>query len=174
MDRETRRNQERERLVKAMAVKLATGNGIEVIASSRRKKRARTLIYLSIPVVLFIIAAIVIIVKSPGTAAITVKSNHHSAPKINLLQLLHQDLEEKKITVNQYAFYLRDILIRFDSLPMQYRPERPAIITEDIFDSLCAVWPKIDLKNRAQLMKDFPKMNTYLQDFKYKTSNHAE
>jgi hypothetical protein len=174
MDRETKRNQERERLVKAMAVKLATGNGIEVIASSRRKKKARTIIYVSLPVLLFIIAAIVVFLKSPGTTAISIKSDQPVTPEISLLQLLHQDLEEKKITVNQYAFYLRDILIRYDSLPPQYRPDRPSVNTDEIFDSLCVMWPKIDLKVRAQLLKDFPKFDTYLQEFKYKTSNREE
>lgn len=174
MDRETKRSQERERLVKAMAVKLATGKGIEVIASSRRKKRTRAIMYISIPVVLFFIAGIVVFVKSPGTTAITIKSDRPVTQKINLLQLLYQDLEERKITVNQYAFYLRDILIRYDSLPPHYRPDRPSVATMDIYDSLCAVWPKIDLKNRAQLLKELPKIDTYLQEFKYKTSNRAE
>lgn len=174
MYREIKRNDERERLVRSMASKLATGNGIEVIASSRRKKRARTVIYLGVPVILFIIAGIVISVKSPGTAAIAFKSGQPSTSKVNLIQLIHQDLEIKKITVNQYAFYLRDILIRYDSLPSQYRPARPVATTENIYDSLCAVWSKIDLKNRAQLLKELPKIEEYLREFQYKTSNRTE
>jgi hypothetical protein len=174
MYRETRRNEERERLVRSMAGKLATGNGIEVIAVSRRKKRTRKLIYISVPAILFVIVGIVISVKSPGTAAITFKSGQPVTPRVNLIQLLHQDLEIKKITVNQYAFYLRDILIRYDSLPSQYHPARPAVTTEAIYDSLCAVWSKIDLKNRAQLLKELPKIDEYLKEFQYKTLNRAE
>jgi hypothetical protein len=174
MDRETRRHEERERLVRSMAGKLATGNGIEVIAVSRRKKIVRKYIYISIPVVLFIIIGVFLFIKSSGTTEITFKSEQKVTQRIDLLQLLHQDLENKKITVNQYAFYLRDILIRYDSLPLEYRPARPAVVTEDIYDSLCAVWPKIDQKSRAQLFKELPKIDTYLKEFQYNRSNHEE
>lgn len=174
MDRETRRNEERERLVRSMAGKLATGNGIEVIAVSRRKKKARKVLYICIPVALFIIICIVVLVKSPGTTAITIKSGQPVVQRISLLQLLHQDLENRKLSVNQYAFYLRDILIRYDSLPSEYRPARPVVVTEDIFDSLCAIWPKIDMKSREQLFKELPKIDTYLREFQYKRSNHEK
>jgi hypothetical protein len=174
MDRETRRHEERERLVKSMAGKLATGNGLEVIAVSRRKKTARKFIYISIPVVLFIIAGIILYVKSPKTTSLTVKSESRVTQRVSLLMVLHRDLEDKKITVNQYAFYLRDILIRYDSLPSEYRPARPLVVTEDIYDSLCAVWSKIDQKNRAQLFKELPKIENYLKEFEYKRSNREE
>ncbi|HEX2958770.1 MAG TPA: hypothetical protein VHO70_18190 [Chitinispirillaceae bacterium] len=174
MERDARRLEERERLVRSMAVKLAKGKGIELIAASRRKKRSRTIIYISIPVILFFITGIILFVKTPGTTSMTIKADRPVVERISLLQLLHQDLENKKITVNQYAFYLRDILIRYDSLPQHYHPDRPSVLTEDIYDSLCAVWPKIDLKIRAQLLKELPKMDTYLKEFHYKIANRAE
>jgi uncharacterized integral membrane protein len=174
MNREEKRREEREQLVRSMARKLATGNGIEIIAAARKRKRSRIVIYTTSGILLFLIVAVILYLITPDQVTFNLDFNKSEKPEINLLQLLSKDLTEKKITFNQYVFYLRDILVRYDSLPKQYRPAMPDVKTQSVYDSLCAVWKKVDLQKRQQLLKELPKLEFYLKEYQFKISSRTE
>ncbi|MBN1600943.1 MAG: hypothetical protein JW915_04995 [Chitinispirillaceae bacterium] len=166
MYREQKKMEDREKLVKSMASKLATGNGLEIIATARKKKKLQVVVYSASTVLLFLIIAIILYSKAPDKDLSSEKADNSDNLKINSLGLLANDLRNKAITFNQYAFYLRDMLIRYDSLPQQYRPAMPDLRTQDVYDSLSVIWSRIDLKNRQQLLKDLPKLEHHLKEYR--------
>jgi hypothetical protein len=163
MYREEKRREERDRLVRSMAGKLATGNGIELIAAARRKKRS-PLLYI-VGSIVFVSIGMVLFFHTPEKIKINLNSNNSAIKKVNMIQLMHKDLDESKISVNQYAFYLRDILVRYDSLPQNYRTDSPDVQAQDIYDSLCATWSKLSNNSKGQLLQELPKLESYLREY---------
>lgn len=174
MYREQRKIEDREKLVKSMASKLATGNGLEIIAAARKEKKRNIVIYSVSAVVIFLIVAVILYSKAPDQNVYNSESGTSQTTRTNTLELLSLDLRNKTITINQYAFYLRDMLIRYDSLPQQYRPAMPDLKTQDVYDSLCAIWTRIDLKNRQRFLKDLPKLEQHLKEYQLHYSSRAE
>jgi hypothetical protein len=170
MYREEKRREERDRLVRSMAGKLATGNGIELIAAARRKKKLPTYLYITASIALFVITGLVLFFHAPEEIELKLNESTSEVKKVTMIQLMHKDLDERKITVNQYAFYLRDILVRYDSLPQNYRANICVEQTQDIYDSICATWSKISNNSKGQLLKELPKLESYLKEFQDKKS----
>ncbi|MBN1760769.1 MAG: hypothetical protein JW863_20740, partial [Chitinispirillaceae bacterium] len=57
---------------------------------------------------------------------------------------------------DEYALYLKDYLIRYDSLPAVYKTERSTTPNTEIFRSLFDIWPQVSLRTRAVMLTSMP------------------
>ena len=171
MDLETRRNNRREKLVTNMARKLAVGNGVQKIAAEKRKKKLQRLTYIAAVVMAFLISGLIIYFHLPKQYKYDPEQFRISQAQRNPVNRLSADYQEKKISADEYALYLKDILIRYDSLPDAYRIDIPFIKATDVYDSLIAVWPFVNLRIRKTLQDQLPKLEHQLKENQFKTKD---
>ena len=72
------------------------------------------------------------------------------------LNRLADALKSNSISVDQYALFLSDLLVRYDSLPQKFKTDRPVILNEDVYKSLMGVWMQLSLPNRNKLISILP------------------
>jgi hypothetical protein len=162
MDLETKRKEKREKLVSSMAKKLAIGNGDKIIAASKRKKKFQKIRYIALGVAAFSIFGCIIYLHIPRQVHLTPEMIRQIQEQKNPATLLYTDLLDKNISPDQYALYLKDILVRYDSLPEKYRLDTPFIKASDVYDSLLSVWPLVNPRVRNSILNLLPDLEVRL------------
>ncbi|HLV31841.1 MAG TPA: hypothetical protein VKY57_09755 [Chitinispirillaceae bacterium] len=154
MKRNTSKNMSREQIIASMAKKLAENSSSEIII---KKKLSDKSIY-------FIAAAVLLAIVSIGTAisfnnksTVQQSQEPEKVSRIdNPVAKLKNACDDKLINENQYAIYLKDLLIRYDSLPEKYKVTSPVISDIEVFDELSAIWPDLSYNIRLELINAIP------------------
>lgn len=164
MNRTIKKNMTREQVVASMAKKLSQGSSTNIIAA-QKKKGAKPLVYLYIFIGLLIVSTTItgIIV----TGSTSHKLLHPTAPKLAVvfsspLDLITAAHREEKISTDQCALYLKDILIRYDSLPPEFKPDHAVIADTSVYKTLVTLWPHISLRTRSNIITRLPKLKEQL------------
>ena len=151
--------QRRDRLVDSMAKKLADGGSVEKTIIIHRKRRIKTMKYVYIAIALSVISTSFTYLVMTGRlfpGLVNTYTSEAVLPEKSALDLLNDDLEMRKIGPDQYALYLRDFLIRYDSLPNVYKSPGSLITSDQIYRALFTIWPQVSLRTRASLVKEIP------------------
>ena len=153
----------REKVVDSMAKKFADSGSVTDIITSYRKRKIKPVFYVYAFIILSVISTSITVLVMSGTIApeLTGKGSVTAAPPVrNSIDLLREDLVRKKIGPDEYVLYLKDYLIRYDSLPAVYKTERSTTTSREIYRSIFDIWPKVSLHTRANLLKSMPYLET--------------
>lgn len=76
--------------------------------------------------------------------------------------LLSQSYQKCELGLDEYAEYLCDILVNYDSLPAKYKAEVPLVRPDEIMDTLVSNWSRLRLSTKQNLRKDLPEIEERL------------
>lgn len=164
MNRSVKKNMTREQVVASMAKKLSQGSGKEIF-STQKKKGMKPHLYLYIIMSILIVStAITGIIVTRNTAN---KLLNSAAPKLaavflSPLELITAAHREEKISTDQCALYLKDILVRYDSLPPEFKPNHAVIADTSVYKALVTLWPHVSLQTRSSITTRLPKLEEQL------------
>lgn len=153
----------RDQVVASMARKLAdSGNG-DFVVTSQKPSLKKVFVILSIILLVFASLTGVFFTRT-SSATLSGKSQKTEVMvQNNPLHKLREAFRDQRISADQYALYLEDLLIRYDSLPQQYKVSRPMVKGDEVFHEYRDIWPKLSLRTRAKLVKDLPNLESWLQ-----------
>lgn len=149
----------RDKLVDSMTNKLANGSNVKKVISTHRKRRIETMKYVYIAIALSVVSTGMTYLVMTGKVAPGLTGANETivaAPVKTTLDLLNDDLSMEKIRADQYALYLRDYLIRYDSLPDVYKSPFSGLTSGEAYRALYMIWPKLSLRTRSDLLKSMP------------------
>jgi hypothetical protein len=149
----------RDRFVDSMAKKLANAGGVEKVITTYRRRRIEPMKYVYIAIAVSALSTTFTYLVMTGRVAPGLMENETAAPVApvkSMLDLLNDDLAAKSVGPDQYALYLRDFLIRYDSLPERYKPSGSGLTSEQVYAAMYAVWPRVSLRTRGDLLKTIP------------------
>lgn len=164
MDLDPKRTERRDKFIITMAQKLAKGNGVEMIGAAKRRKKRKKLTYVIGGTVAFIISGLIIYFHMPKQIKFDPESYKQNQLHRNPVNRLSADYQDEKISTDQYALYLKDILIDYKSLPQEYKIDIPYIEASAVYDSIITVWSSISLPNRLKLQKYLPDLEHLLKE----------
>ncbi len=151
--------QAREKFIDSMAKKLADGGSVEKTIILHRRRHIRTANYIYLAVALSVISTGITYLLMTGRIGAGLTGNDSGLQTTfakNTIDLLNDDLASGKISTDQYAIYLMNFLIRYDSLPDIYKPGKTFVTSDQVYRALFAVWPKISPQIRTFIMKEMP------------------
>ncbi|MFP4013139.1 MAG: hypothetical protein ACLFVQ_03565 [Chitinispirillaceae bacterium] len=144
--------------VDSMARKLAVGES-EILAV---RKKPSLLVY-SIPG----LAALIIGITAFFIFASPQKEVHRGeqimpGKAADPAALLSESYQRCELGLDEYAGYLCDILVSYDSLPAKYRTEVPLVRPDRIMDTLVSAWPRLRVATKQSLRRDLPEIEERL------------
>ena len=152
----------RTKVVDSMAKKFADSSSVTTIITAHRKRQVKPAVYIYILIGLSVVSTGVTTlimtgkISTPGSSRRSATALADSAPVKSSLALLQNDLEEKKISPDEYVLYLKDYLIRYDSLPEIYKSTQSSTTSTEVYQALFAIWPQVALRTRATMLKAMP------------------
>jgi len=156
----------RDALVETMKRKLASPGSAEQIITAHRRERARPVKYLYWGAALAAVAAVLIYQAFTGQASedmVEQTVDPAAPPEKSALELMKDDLSQNKFGPDQYAIYLKDYLIRYDSLPQAYKSARHNLTSDEIYSALLEIWPQTSPGTRSELLKKMPPLKQKLE-----------
>ncbi|NLP01082.1 MAG: hypothetical protein GX089_01165 [Fibrobacter sp.] len=149
----------RDRVVASMSKKLANTKGVNA-ANRSRKIRTTLIIIALIGSVLILLAGILFTNKKGVAFNQNIRSGYDSTLSDNPLSRLRNDFRQNLISPDQFAIYLQDLLIRYDSLPEYYKTRRPVISVDQVYNELTQVWSLLNLHVRSSILEALPDFRT--------------
>lgn len=150
----------REKVVDSMAKKFADSGSVTHIITSHRKRRFKPAVYIYILIGLSVVSTGLTTLIMTGNIApeLTGRSAGQTTgiALTNSIDLLRDDLIQKKIGPDDYVLFLKDYLIRYDSLPEAYKTNRSSTTNSEIYRALFDIWPQVSLRTRANILKIMP------------------
>ncbi len=152
----------RTKVVDSMAKKFADSGSVTTIITAHRKRQMKPAVYIYILIGLSVVSTGVTTlimtgkISVPGSSRRTAAAITESEPVASTITLLQNDLAEKEINADEYVLYLKDYLIRYDSLPGIYKSPRSSTTSTEIYRALFDIWPQVSLRTRATLLKVLP------------------
>lgn len=150
MKRSISRKMSREEVIASMANKLAEGSVVKEKNTFRRKILLINLavIFLSGMMVLFVSHSI-------SKKTLQQKQNSSLLPTTNIMQdpllKLKHAFEDEAIGADEYALYMAYLLVRYDSVPANFRTLRPKVISEEVYAELDRMWERVSLRMRQKI-----------------------
>ena len=162
----------REKIVDSMAKKFADSGSMTHIITTHRKRKFKPAVYIYILIGLAVVSTgLTTLIMTgriaPGRTIRGATRLEDSAPIKNSIDLLRDDLAAKKISVDDYVLYLKDYLIRYDSLPAGYKTSRSSTTNTEIFRALFDIWPQVSLRTRAVMLKSMPFLEAKWEALKF-------
>jgi hypothetical protein len=136
-----------------MAKKLAENSSSEIII--KKKLSDKYIYFISVAVLLAIVSITAISFNNKSTVQLNQEPERVSRID-NPVAKLKNAYDDKVINENQYAIYLKDLLIRYDSLPEKYKVTSPVISDKEVFNELSAIWPDLSYNIRLELVNAVP------------------
>ena len=145
----------RDRVVASMSKKLANTKGVN---AANRSRKIRTTLIINALIGSALVLLICILFTNKKTAAVNqnVRSSNDSTLSDSPLSRLRNDFRQNLISPDQFAIYLQDLLIRYDSLPEYYKTRRPVISVDQVYNELTQVWPLLNLRVRSSILEALP------------------
>lgn len=156
----------RDAIVDTMTRKLASSGSVEQIITAHRRERTRPVKYLYMGAALAAMAALLIYQAFTGQARedlIEQTAALAAPPPKSTLELMKEDLLQNRFGPDQYAHYLKDYLVRYDSLPAPYKSARHNITSDEIYTALLEIWPQTSPGTRSELLKKIPRLKQKLE-----------
>ena len=146
----------RKDVVSSMAKKLAVPDESIVYRDSGKKESGWKIILVSLFVctVFFVMYMVFTSQKKALPAAEVVTENTPDCPILRI----SASYDRGEINVNEFAGYLANVLVKYDSLPKKFRVEHPVIRPDEIFGMLNNAWPRIRPDLRDSLIQNFTQL----------------
>jgi hypothetical protein len=156
MDDKTRKELVKDKVVSSMAKKLANENTAADIEKIKKRRKRKPIIGYVVAVLFTVVMTVSFYFAILSTEKVQEKQRIavQMALEDNPLSRLRTALANDIITADQFAFYCRDILLRYDSLPDQYKTEKVILSREDIYSSIISVWFNLYPKTKSILTKE--------------------
>jgi hypothetical protein len=153
---------QRDRIVDSMAKKFANKGSVEHIIHTARKRRFNPMKYVYIFIGMSALSPLLTILIMTGKIApgLFRPESTVTAEKVpTSVDLMRNDFSVRKIGADQFALYLKDYLIRYDSLPAHYKTTASAT-SSDTYRELYAIWEQVTLRTRSHLIGILPHLET--------------
>ncbi len=85
-------------------------------------------------------------------------SNSDSSEIKNSQKRIFDSYSRCDISIDQYAGFLCDLLVRYDSLPVRFRARDGVVNTEEVLDTLAVLWPGLGSSAKRKVLADIPAM----------------
>lgn len=145
----------RDQVIASMAKKLADTNGSP---KNQKKRWGKAFIINGVIFgLLILITGLVFSFKSPRASVKNIKTTHGTLSPDSPLSKLSTAYNHRHIDHDQYALYLKDLLVRYDSLPQEFKTERPIIKEIQVHNELLNIWTSVSLDVRSTIIKELPK-----------------
>jgi len=156
MDDKTRREIVKDKVVSSMAKKLANENTAADIEKIKKKRKRKPIIGYVAAVLFTVVMTVSFYFAILSTDKIQEEQRVavQKALEDNPLSRLRTALANDIITADQFAFYCRDILVRYDSLPEQYKTDKVILSREDVYASIVSVWFNLYPKTKVTLTRE--------------------
>jgi hypothetical protein len=166
MDDKTRKEIVKDKVVSSMAKKLANENTAADIEKIKKKRKRKPLIGYVVAVLFTVVMTVLFYFAILSTEKVQEKQrvSVQQALKDNPLSRLRTALINDIITADQFAFYCRDILVRYDSLPQQYKTEKVILSREDIYSAIVSVWFNLYPKTKNTLSRELVGLNEAVEN----------
>lgn len=149
----------RDEVVASMANKLADG-AIVANNSTKKNRHKKVMIKCYIAVgVLILLITIALRNKSPQEETGSTYLKSATVLQSPFLKM-KTAFNEGTISVDEYALYLNYLLVKYDSVPEQYRTPRPIVQEKQIVEELKKIWSKINLSTRKKIERDIPQLTS--------------
>jgi hypothetical protein len=156
MDDKTRKEIAKDKVVSSMAKKLANENTAADIEKNKKKRKRKPLLGYMLAVLFTVVMTVSFYFAIVSTDK--VQEEQRAAVQValqdNPLSRLRTALSNDVITADQFAFYCRDLLVRYDSLPEQYKTDKVILSREDIYASIISVWFNLYPKTKLALTRE--------------------
>ncbi|NLD94863.1 MAG: hypothetical protein GX639_19585 [Fibrobacter sp.] len=153
MDDKTRKAIVKDKVVSSMAKKLANEEMAADIEKIKKKRRRKPLVGYVAAILFTVVMTVLFYFAILSTEK--VQEEQRIAVQIaledNPLSRLQTALTNDLITADQYALYCRDLLLRYDSLPEQYKTDKVILSREDVYSSIISVWFNLYPRTKAAL-----------------------
>lgn len=151
-------------IIASMAKKLADMSTVDDLTRKKNRGKKIKRIHIIAVMVLLCLSVIIYTIEKSRREQ---KLQHISVASLvnhdNPLNRLTNALNDESVTVDQYAMFLNDLLIRYDSLPEKFKTDHPVILNEDVYRSLMGVWMKLNNQTRNKLVKNFPTLKPRIE-----------
>jgi hypothetical protein len=137
----------RREVVDAMAKKLAVRTREN---TGRKKGNIFWWIFGCSAVILFLTSAVIF------TGPKLKQFGRHPSTAENPFSKITSAFEEHRIVVDEYVLLLDCIMVKYDSLPSQYKVTYPVIDTREVIDALVKVMPQLQIDTRDKVCTDIP------------------
>lgn len=159
MKRNIFRNMSREEVVASMANKLAEGT----VLTSNKKKTHSKRIFVVVGIISGGIICLLLLFAVLGKSQ-NKETDTSYLKNISVAQSPHFKLKtafnEGKIGVNEYALYLDYLLVKYDSVPGQYKTPRPFIDSKEVDVEIRKIWGRLSIRTRSRIIQDLPHLNS--------------
>jgi hypothetical protein len=156
----------REEVVASMASKLAVGDGGPKVYKSKKKLSSKN-IYILISAVVFLSGMTWLYMSQndpPKESQVRGLNNASFIYKQNPLTKLKAAFHEDKISADYFALYLKDVLVRYDSIPNEFKVSRPVVKQNDVYRELSGVWTQLSPVVRSTITTELPQFRIREQD----------
>lgn len=153
----------RQKVVDSMAKKFADRGNVEQIIGRHRKKllrSKRTLLIIAGGTLLSMIFTALVAVGVVDVPQNVKSRNTKTVPVTSSLELLKSDVDAGVITRDQFAFYCKDFINRYDSLPARYQTPFSTTTSEQVYGAIAGVWDYLNPRTREVLLSELPYIET--------------
>lgn len=153
MKRSISRKMNREQVIASMANKLADGSAVNA-----KKKFHRKILLINMSVILLSGTMVLFVSISMSKKSLQHKQNNSflqtASVMQNPLQKLKSAFQRGVIGADEYALYMAYLLVRYDSVPENFRTPRPKIISEEVYAEIDRIWGRISLRMRQRITSE--------------------
>jgi hypothetical protein len=155
----------KDQIITSMAKKLADVSTVNDLERTKKKRVKKTN-------QVYIIAVMVFVCLSVIVYAIEKTRREEKLQQVTLASITNQDsplrrlteaLKDESVTVDQYAMFLSDLLVRYDSIPERFKTDHPVILNEEVYSSLMGVWMQLQNQTRNKLAKILPALKPRIE-----------
>ncbi len=166
MDDKTRKEIVKDKVVSSMAKKLANENTAADIEKIKKKRKRKPIIGYVAAVLFTIIVTVSFYFAILSTEKVQEEQRVAAYKELqdNPLSRLRTALANDIITADQFAFYCRDLLVRYDSLPAQYKTEKVILSRKDIYAAIVSVWFNLYPKTKIALTSELVGLKEAVED----------
>ena len=155
------KEKQRKKVIDAMSKKLATPGEPAIII-----KRRKRYIWMFVTVVICTTLSLIYFIVANYTPVFEQKSTLSANSPFLLIKTAYQS---NTLTEDEYAVLLCKLMVKYDSLPDNYKVPHPYIDVNEVYTAIRRLWPITMQSTREYLLLEFPS----LEDKLFQTSDSS-
>ncbi len=153
MERSISRKMSRKEVIASMANKLADGS-----VEGTKKKFHRKILIINLSVI-SLFGTMVFFVSTSISKKSSQQELHNdflqtASVTQSPLEKLKSAFQDGAIGADEYALYMTYLLVRYDSVPQNFKTPRPMINSEELYAELNKVWGRVSLRMRQRISEE--------------------
>ena len=167
MDVKSKDTKIKDKIVSSMAKKLANVSTIDDLNKIKKQRNRK-------PVPVYLVAIVITVCITAAFYFASSSNEEMRAKKIAAANLMLKDnpltklniaLKNDVISPDQFAMYCKDLLVRYDSLPDNFKTARPVISSNDVYAALGSVWLQLYPQTKSKLTKELPGLSGKIEHY---------